>query len=85
VVGAGQNLVNRRDKGQTKVERKRDQRRRYEYIIIFAKVNQRKKRKTVTCLENNGVMLTETKDMLEHALDFYKTLFGKEERNNIRL
>jgi predicted DsbA family dithiol-disulfide isomerase len=52
---------------------------------FFAKANQRKMKKTVSCLETNGVMLTESKDMLEHALEFYKALFGKEDRYNIRL
>jgi uncharacterized glyoxalase superfamily protein PhnB len=39
----------------------------------------------VTCLETNGAMLIESRDMLEHALEFYKALFGKEDRYNIRL
>jgi hypothetical protein len=54
-------------------------------FYFFAKANQRKKKKTVTCLETNGVMLIESRDMLEHALEFYKALFGKEDRYNIRL
>jgi hypothetical protein len=38
----------------------------------------------VICLENNGELIVETKSMLDHALSFYKALFGKEDRINIR-
>jgi hypothetical protein len=30
-------------------------------------------------------MLVETNDMLEHAQEFYKTLFGKETMSHVRL
>jgi hypothetical protein len=29
-------------------------------------------------LEHEGTVLTNNKDMLEHAFDFYKKLFGEE-------
>jgi hypothetical protein len=47
---------------------------------FFAKANQIKSKKNISCLEDNVVPLTETADMLKHAVDFYKVLFRKETR-----
>jgi hypothetical protein len=52
---------------------------------FFAKANQRRRKKSIPCLEDNGVLLTETEDMLKHAVKFYKTLFGTEPKENIRI
>jgi hypothetical protein len=52
---------------------------------FYAKANQRKRKKVVQCLEHEGSIWTRNKDMLEHALVFYKSLFGREDRDNIRL
>jgi hypothetical protein len=39
---------------------------------FFAKANQRKKKKTVTCLERNGVELTDTRTCLSMLWNFTK-------------
>jgi hypothetical protein len=39
---------------------------------LFAKANQRKRKKTISCLHHEGVTLSENKDMVEHARQFYK-------------
>jgi hypothetical protein len=52
---------------------------------FFAKANQRKRKKTISCLQHEGVTFFENKDMLEHARQFYKNLFGEEPRANIKL
>jgi hypothetical protein len=39
----------------------------------------------ISCLEKGDEMLVETNDMLEHAQEFYKTLFGKETKSHVRL
>jgi hypothetical protein len=43
------------------------------------------RKKTISCLEDNGNLLTEQDDMINHVVEFYKTLFGKEMRDNIRI
>jgi hypothetical protein len=52
---------------------------------FFAKANQRKRKKAISCLEDNGEMLTDNDSMIKHAVQFYKTLFGKEKKENISL
>jgi hypothetical protein len=54
-------------------------------LPIFCQSQPEEKKETITCLKNNGEVLVETKSMLEHALDFYKTLFSKENSTNIGL
>jgi hypothetical protein len=51
---------------------------------FFALANHRKRKKCIPCLEVNGVMLNDNKDMVNHAMNYYKQLFGKEPRSNIR-
>jgi hypothetical protein len=51
---------------------------------FFVVANYRRK-KTIYSLEENGNTITETDGMLKHAMQFYKTLFGKEARVNIKL
>jgi hypothetical protein len=36
-------------------------------------------------LEDDGAAITDNKRMLEHAVGFYKTLFGRENRENIKM
>jgi hypothetical protein len=53
---------------------------------FFAKANQRRRRrKVITYLEENDASYTDTKSMLNHAVQFYKILFAKEQRENIKL
>jgi hypothetical protein len=52
---------------------------------FFAKANQRKRKKTITRLEENGMEITDNDKMLKYAVQFYKNLFGKESRENITL
>jgi hypothetical protein len=61
-------------------ERERDQGRGYE----FAMANYRR-RKSINRLEDDGNVIEDTPGMLKHAVQFYKTLFGKEVRENIKL
>jgi hypothetical protein len=50
---------------------------------FFAKPNQRKRKKTISCLEDNGNTFSDTESMITHAAQFYKTLFEREQRENI--
>jgi hypothetical protein len=43
------------------------------------------KGKTISCLEENGNALTDNDSMIKHEVEFYKNLFGKETRDNIRI
>jgi hypothetical protein len=53
---------------------------------FFAKANQRRRRrKIIAGLEDNGVLLTDNSSMIKHATEFYKKLFGKENRDEFRL
>jgi hypothetical protein len=52
---------------------------------FFAKANQRKRKKTITCLEDDGASYTNKNSMMNHVVQFYRTLFGKEQRENIKL
>jgi hypothetical protein len=52
---------------------------------FFVVANQRKRKKALSCLIDEGVTLTDNKDMLNHVMSFYKKLFGKESRSNVRL
>jgi hypothetical protein len=36
-------------------------------------------------LEKEGELITDNKLMRDHAVEFYKTMFGKESRENIRM
>jgi hypothetical protein len=74
------------DESKTEIEREGDQRGRQEYcLFFFAKVNQRRMKKTIAYLEDGNDILTEEADMMKHAIDFYRTLFGEEERQHIKL
>jgi hypothetical protein len=53
--------------------------------FFFAKASQKKRKKSVHCLDNDGTMLTDNKSMLYHALEFYKNLFKEEDRRDISL
>jgi hypothetical protein len=52
---------------------------------FFAKANQRKRKKNIFGLENNGGLITDNREMRRHAVEFYKTLFWKEDRVNIKM
>jgi hypothetical protein len=52
---------------------------------FFAKANYRRRKKAISCLENEGNIIDEQNGMIEHAMSFYKNLFGAEPRDNIRL
>jgi hypothetical protein len=52
---------------------------------FFAKTNQRRRSKTIPCLEADGTLLEDNNTMIEHAVSFYKKLFGRETGNNIWL
>jgi hypothetical protein len=47
---------------------------------FFAKANQRRRKKSITYLEHEGVTITDNEGMIRHALEFYKKLFGEENR-----
>jgi hypothetical protein len=52
---------------------------------LFAKANQRRRKKVVASLENDGEIITDNEAMLNHAVGFYKSLFGKEPREHVRM
>jgi hypothetical protein len=53
------------------------------YFIALA--NQRKMKKCIASLEEDGVTYSDNNSMLTHAMSYYKRLFGKKERNNVNL
>jgi hypothetical protein len=44
---------------------------------LFAKANQRKRKKTISCLQQEGVTLSENKAVVEHARQFYKKIIWR--------
>jgi hypothetical protein len=52
---------------------------------IFTKVNQRKRSKAITHLECDGETFNDTPNMINHAKDLYKKMFGFEPRSEISL
>jgi hypothetical protein len=52
---------------------------------FFVKANQRKRKKVIFELEKDGELITDEGMMRDHAVKFYKTLFGKENGENIRM
>jgi hypothetical protein len=50
-----------------------------------AVANQRHRKKRIPGLESPEGWIEENEDMLKHVVSFYKTLFGKEEENGVRL
>jgi hypothetical protein len=42
-------------------------------------------KKTISSLEEDGRVFSDNDSMLKHAVQFYKKLFSKEHRENIRL
>jgi hypothetical protein len=52
---------------------------------FFAKANQRRRKKVVSYLEDGERVLSENKDLINHAVQFYKKLFGKELKENMEL
>jgi hypothetical protein len=53
------------------------------YFHVVA--NQRRRKKLIQVLDGPDGPVTETKDMLGVAMDYYKNMFGFEDRPNIRL
>jgi hypothetical protein len=51
----------------------------------MTRANQRKRKKCISYLVNEGITLSENEDMLDHAMGFYKKLFGKEPRSKIKI
>jgi hypothetical protein len=47
--------------------------------------NQRKRKKCIISLEEDGVTYSDNNSILTHAMFYYKRLFGKEERSNVKL
>jgi hypothetical protein len=47
--------------------------------------NQRKREKTISCLEGNDGLVEDTTSMIDHVVGFYKKLLGEEVRDNIGL
>jgi hypothetical protein len=45
----------------------------------------RGKRKTIAYLEQDRITFCENKEMTDHAMNFYKKLFGEEQSSNIKL
>ena len=52
---------------------------------FHALANQRARKKRISMLESEEGVLEDTKDMLEHAVLFYKNLFGFEESLGVKL
>jgi hypothetical protein len=52
---------------------------------LFAKANQRRRKKIISSLENNGELITENEGMLKHVVEFYKSLFGKKSKDNVSM
>jgi hypothetical protein len=50
-----------------------------------AVANQRNRKKRISGLEGPNGWIDDNKGMLEHAVDFYKSLFGREERSGVTL
>jgi hypothetical protein len=65
--------------------RDRDIRRGQEQNLFFAKANQTRRKKIISGLENNGDLISENEGMLKHAVNFYKTMFGEEAKDNISM
>jgi hypothetical protein len=53
------------------------------YFSVVA--NQRKRKKPISSVEDNVVILEDNNSMIEHALTIYNTCFRKESRGNISL
>jgi hypothetical protein len=54
-------------------------------VDFFSLANQRKRKKNISCLENEGLILEDNSIMLDLAMVLYKKLFGEENKENIRL
>jgi hypothetical protein len=65
--------------------RDRDIRRGQEQNLFFAKANQRRRKKIISGLENNGDLISGNEGMHKHAVNFYKTMFGEEAKDNISM
>jgi hypothetical protein len=52
---------------------------------FFAVTNYRRRKKPINRLEDDESEIVDTPGMLKHAKQFYKSLFGKEVRENIKL
>lgn len=50
-----------------------------------AVANQRRRKKAIASLEDEGRIIDDNQGMLEHAVDFYKNLFGEEPRSKLKL
>jgi hypothetical protein len=71
--------------GDPKRERERSRRVTETLHIFFVVANYRRRKKSTNRLEDDGNLIEDTPGMLKHAMQFYKTLFGKEVRENIKL
>jgi hypothetical protein len=47
------------------------------FLIFLALANRRKRKKCISCLVNDGVTLSENKDMLEHVMGFIRIFLAK--------
>jgi hypothetical protein len=63
----------------------RNQGRRLKHNVFLLKLIREKKKKIISCLEQDGVTFFENKDMIDHVMQFYKQLFQEEPRTNIEL
>jgi hypothetical protein len=52
---------------------------------FYSKASQRRRKKIIDSLEENGISFDNNSDMLAHGTNFYKRLFGKESRENLIL
>jgi hypothetical protein len=54
-------------------------------LIFLLWLTRGKGKKCISCLVNEWITLSENEEMIDHAMGFYKRLFGKEPRSNIKI
>jgi hypothetical protein len=52
-------------------------------VYFFAKANQRRRKKLISCLKDG--VITKDKELMQHVVQFYKKLFCKKPRENMRI